>query len=103
MIPNLTLSRRLSITLNSNKQKGTLPNKDSLISKLAQLLIIFVLLITAIFSRGCSMDGMRGVLEVQSLPISYAAGLVNGPSMIKAKVRREDAVLSSRLGAGPVV
>ncbi|MBT7256354.1 MAG: hypothetical protein HN882_15240 [Planctomycetaceae bacterium] len=89
--------------MNSNKQKGTLPNKDSLISKLAQLLIIFVLLITAIFSRGCSMDGMRGVLEVQSLPISYAAGLVNGPSMIKAKVRREDAVLSSRLGAGPVV
>ena len=49
------------------------------------------------------MDGMRGVLEVQRLPISYAAGLINGPSMIDAKVRREDARLNSRLGAGPVV
>ena len=82
---------------------GTLLTKDSLISKLAQLLTMIVLLITAFFSRGCSMNGMRGVLEVQRLPISYAAGLVNGPSMIKAKVRREDAVLNSRLGAGPVV
>ena len=82
---------------------GTLLTKDSLISKLAQLLTMIVLLITAFFSRGCSMNGMRGVLEVQRLPISYAAGLVNGPSMIKAKVRSEDAVLGSRLGAGPVV
>jgi uncharacterized tellurite resistance protein B-like protein len=82
---------------------GTLLTKDSLISKLAQLLTIIVLLITAFFSRGCSMNGMRGVLEVQRLPISYAAGLVSGPSMIKAKVRNEDAVLGSRLGAGPVV
>jgi len=49
------------------------------------------------------MDGMRGVLEVQRIPISYAAGLISGPSMIEAKVRREDATLNSRLGAGPVV
>ena len=82
---------------------GTFLTKDSRISKLAQLLTIIVLLITAFFSRGCSMDGMRGVMEVQRLPISYAAGLVSGPSMIEAKVRSEDAVLSSRLGAGPVV
>jgi hypothetical protein len=64
---------------------------------------MIALLITAFFSRGCSMDGMRGVMEVQRLPISYAAGLVSGPSMIEAKVRSEDAVLGSRLGAGPVV
>jgi len=82
---------------------GTFLTKDSPISKLAQLLTMIALLITAFFSRGCSMDGMRGVLEVQRLPISYAAGLVSGPSMIKAKVRSEDAVLSSRLAAGPVV
>ena len=77
--------------------------KDSPIAKLGQSCAIFALLLTAFFSRGCSMDGMRGVLEVQRLPISYAAGLINGPSMIDAKVRREDARLNSRLGAGPVV
>ena len=82
---------------------GTFLTKDSLISKFTQLLTMIALLITAFFSRGCSMDGMRGVMEVQRLPISYAAGLVSGPSMIEAKVRSEDAVLGSRLGAGPVV
>ncbi|MBT4691807.1 MAG: hypothetical protein HOB73_00500 [Planctomycetaceae bacterium] len=82
---------------------GTFLTKDSWISKVAQLLSIIFLLLTAFFSRGCSMDGMRGVLEVQRLPISYAAGLVKGPSMIEAQVRSDDAVLTSRLGAGPVV
>ena len=82
---------------------GTFLTKDSPISKIAQFLTIITLLITAFFSRGCSMDGMRGVLEVQRLPISYAAGLVSGPSMIKATVRREHAILNSRIDGGPVV
>ncbi|MEC7567134.1 MAG: LemA family protein [Planctomycetota bacterium] len=73
------------------------------ISGVFQVLTVIVLLITAFILRGCSMDGMRGVLEVQRTPVSYAAGLVDGPSMITAKVRREDAILRSRLGAGPVV
>ena len=82
---------------------GTFLTKDTPISKFAQLFTLIALLITSFFSRGCSMDGMRGVLEVQRLPISYAEGLVNGPSMIKAKVRREDATLNSRIERGPVV
>lgn len=49
------------------------------------------------------MDGMRGVLEVQRLPISYAAGLVSGPSMIEANVDPDDAILSSRTTSEPVV
>ena len=77
--------------------------KDSIFAKLAQLLTMIGLIATALLSRGCSMDGMRGVLEVQRLPISYAAGLVSGPSMIEANVHANHATLSSRTTSEPVV
>jgi uncharacterized tellurite resistance protein B-like protein len=82
---------------------NTFLTKDSIISKLAQLLLMFGLFATALLSRGCSMDAMRGVLEVQRLPISYAAGMVSGPSMIEATVDGNDASLSSRTTSAPVV
>jgi uncharacterized tellurite resistance protein B-like protein len=77
--------------------------KDSIFANLAQLLTMIGLIAAALLSRGCSMDGMRGVLEVQRLPISYAAGLVSGPSMIEANVDANDAILSSRTSSEPVV
>ncbi len=64
---------------------------------------ILILVVSAFFMRGCSMDNMESVLEVQRTPLSYVAGLIDGLALVEGQIDREDATLRTILGGTPCV